>query len=61
MSVLTTLALLTVLQVSAPASPQTGSLAADPTQLASATTNEARFDVLTGLLKARGILFTVKP
>jgi Zn-dependent M28 family amino/carboxypeptidase len=52
-------ALTVLLQAAAPAPPS--SLVEDAGRLAAATTNEARFDALTGLLEARGLTFTVEP
>jgi Zn-dependent M28 family amino/carboxypeptidase len=48
-----------LLQVAAPAPPS--SLVEDAGRLAAAATNEARFEALTGLLKASGVPFTVEP
>jgi hypothetical protein len=59
MSIATLLALVATLQVAAPAPSSTLVEAAG--RLAAATTNEARFDALTALLKARGLTFAVEP
>jgi hypothetical protein len=59
MSIATLLALVATLQVAAPAPSST--LVEDAGRLAAATTNEARFDALTALLKSRGLTFGVEP
>jgi Zn-dependent M28 family amino/carboxypeptidase len=52
-------ALLSILQT--PAAPPATGVVEDAGTLAAAATNEARFDALTALLKARGLTFTVEP
>jgi hypothetical protein len=59
MSLAALVTLLAVLQAATPS--QSTSLVDDAGRLAVATSNEGRFDALTGLLKARGIPFTVEP
>lgn len=59
MSLATLLALIATLQVTAPA--PSSALVEDAGRLAAATTNEARFDALTALLKSRGLTFAVEP
>ncbi len=53
---ITLVTLLQTVQQTAPAT-----LAADVAGLAASTTNEARFDALTALLRARNLAFTVEP
>lgn len=54
-------ALITLLQtVPGPAQPASG-LVEDARRLSAATTNEARFDALTTLLRSRGLLFAIEP
>jgi len=60
MSALAALVSLALLQTVAPAANVAG-LAEDALTLASARTNEARFDALTALLRARNLAFTVEP
>jgi Zn-dependent M28 family amino/carboxypeptidase len=50
-----------VLQAVQAAAPQPASLVGDVGRIASATSNEGRFDALTGLLRSRGLPFTVEP
>ena len=59
MSTAALITLVALLQASAASQPS--SLVEDAGKLAAATTNEGRFDALTGLLKARGLPFTVEP
>ncbi len=49
------------LQALPAASPQAGGLVEDAGRLAAATSNEARFDALTSILKGRGLTFAVEP
>jgi Zn-dependent M28 family amino/carboxypeptidase len=58
MRIIPALAVVALLQ---PASPSTESLLRDVATLASASTNEARFDVLTGMLRDRKLIFAVEP
>jgi Zn-dependent M28 family amino/carboxypeptidase len=58
MSTAALVALTVLLHVAAPAPPS--SLVEDAGRLAAGATNEARFDALTGLLKASGVPFTVE-
>ena len=54
------LAFVTFLQTSAPAA-QTAGLVEEAARMAAATTNEARFEALTALLRARKLAFAVEP
>ncbi len=49
------------LQALPAAAPPASSLVADASTLAAATTNEARFEALTALLRGRGLPFAVEP
>ena len=61
MSTAVLLAFVTILQTIPAAGPQTASLVEDAGRLAAATSNEARFDALTALLRGRGLTFAVEP
>ncbi len=61
MSTAALLALVTILQTIPAPGPQAASLVGDAGRLAAATSNEARFDVLTALLRGRGLTFAVEP
>lgn len=61
MSIAVLIGSLTLLQAVQPTATPAASLVDDVGRMAAATTNEARFDVLTGLLRARGLTFTVEP
>lgn len=61
MSTAALLALVTILQTIPAPGPQTASLGGDAGRLAAATSNEARFDALTALLRGRGLTFAVEP
>jgi nucleotide-binding universal stress UspA family protein len=50
-----------VLQAVQAAAPQPAGLVGDAGRIAAATTNEERFDALTGLLRSRGLTFAVEP
>jgi hypothetical protein len=50
-----------VLQTPAATTPPAASPVEDVTRLSAATSNEARFDVLTAMLRSRGLTFTVEP
>lgn len=54
------LAVITFLQPAA-AAPQAATLVEDAGRLAAATTNEARFEALSAILRGRGLTFTVEP
>jgi hypothetical protein len=57
MTIAAALAFVTLLQ----AAPATATLVEDAGRLASAATNDARFDALTAMLRGRGLTFTVEP
>jgi hypothetical protein len=55
-------ALVTILQATPAAkAPQPGSPVEDVSRMAAAASNEARFEVLTALLRSRGLTFAVEP
>jgi Zn-dependent M28 family amino/carboxypeptidase len=61
MSVAVLIGCIAVLQAVQAAAPQPASLVVDAARIAAATTNEERFDALTGLLRSRGLTFAVDP
>jgi hypothetical protein len=54
------LALIAALQTVPAPAPQTAGLVEDAGRLAAASTNEARFDVLTTMLRGRGLTFEIE-
>jgi len=55
------MAFVTLLQTAPPTTAKPAGLVEDARRLASATTNDARFDTLTEMLKSRGLAFAVEP
>jgi acetylornithine deacetylase/succinyl-diaminopimelate desuccinylase-like protein len=55
------IAFIAALQTLPAAAPPASTLVDDASTLAAATTNEARFDALTALLRSRGVTFVVEP
>jgi peptidase M28-like protein len=55
------IALATLLQTAPATTPQTAGPVEDVGRMAAAASNEARFDVLTTLLRSRGLTFAVEP
>jgi hypothetical protein len=54
-------ALLTLLQAASAPAAQPSALVEDARRLTAAATNDARFEVLTAMLRSRGLTFTVEP
>jgi Zn-dependent M28 family amino/carboxypeptidase len=61
MNQLVLLAFVSYLQAVQPATPPAEGILADVRALSSAATNEARFDAVTAMLRARSIPFTIEP
>ena len=61
MNTVVVLAFIAALQAAPAAVPQASGLVEDAGRLTAATTNEARFDALTSMLRNRGLTFAVEP
>ena len=61
MNTVVVLAFIAALQAAPAAVPQASGLVEDSGRLTAATTNEARFDALTSMLRNRGLTFAVEP
>ena len=61
MSIAVLIGCMAVLQAVQAAAPQPAGLVGDAGRIAAATTNEERFDALTGLLRFRGLTFAAEP